>query len=104
MKICLFVVRNLLACHYSLFGYRETLKRMGHEVTECAFPGNQVQNVDNIRANMPTIEELKTFDVILVTYQEYVQPWLAQIYVFTDWSALKQSVPIIARFDESMDR
>lgn len=102
MKIALFLVRNMRACHYSLFGYRETLTRMGHEVLECPFPGNQVSDVEAVRRHMPSIEDLNRCDLVFVTYMEYTQPWLQEIYGLDAWK--KISVPIIARYDESMDR
>jgi glycosyltransferase involved in cell wall biosynthesis len=104
MKIALFTVHNLLACHYSLFGYRETLERMGHEVLDCSFPGNNVENVSVVAAKMPTIEQLMTCDLVLSTYHEYTHPWLSRIYTFKEWTALMQKVPVLARYDESMDR
>src|SRR6266436_5232350 len=75
---------------------------MGHEVLDCSFPGNLVQDVDNVRKRMPTIDELNQYDVVLSCYHEYIQSWLAAVYGFENWSKLK--VPVIARFDESMDR
>jgi hypothetical protein len=103
MRIALFVIKNYLACHYSLFGYRETLERMGHEVIECSFPSNQVQGWEQIAA--PTIEELQKCQVILSTYHEYVQPWLEKKYTLYEWQMkVMKSVAVLARFDESMDR
>jgi hypothetical protein len=102
MRVCLFTIRSVQACHYGLFGYRETLERMGHEVLNCSLPGNAVANVEYVRLHMPSIEGLNKCDCILVTYAEYATPWLAAIYGWEAWSKIK--VPIIARFDESMDR
>lgn len=102
MKVALFYIHNVLACHYALGGYKETLERMGHEVIDCPFPGNAVQNIDEVRKTLPTIEQLNTCDGILATYHEYAHPWLAAIYGFEAWSKLKP--PVIARYDESMDR
>lgn len=102
MKIALFTIHNFLACHYALFGYRETLERMGHEVLDCSFPSNAVQNWEQVPA--PTVEQLLTCDVVFSTYHEYVQPWLEKKYSFEQWSMLMGRVPVLARFDESMDR
>jgi glycosyltransferase involved in cell wall biosynthesis len=104
VKIALFLIRNVLACHYSLFGYKDTLERMGHEVLEVAFPSNQVQITGHVLQSMPTIEQLMECDVILSTYHEYVQPWLDKLYPFDRWKQLMSKVPVLARFDESMDR
>jgi len=101
MKIALFYPHNFLASHYALFSYRETLESMGHHVLDCPFPGNQVQNVDAVRRVLPSIEHLNHCDVVLSTFHEYVQPWLRAVYADA-WFSLK--VPVIARFDESMDR
>src|SRR5271170_4609060 len=101
MKIVLFVIKNPMACHYAIGGYVDTLTRMGHQVLDCSFPNNNVQNVEYMRKKMPTIAELNECDVILPTYMEYVQPWLEAIYG-DSWKAITK--PIIARYDESMDR
>jgi hypothetical protein len=102
MKIAVFYIKNPLACHYALFGYRETLEKMGHEVIECAFPSNRVDHTQDVR--YPLIETLEGCDVVLSTYHEYVQPWLSKIYTFPEWEGLMKKVPVVARFDESMDR
>jgi hypothetical protein len=74
---------------------------MGHEVVDYAFPGNQPHDVDRIRAEAPSIDRLNSSDLILSTYHEYIVFWLAAIYR-DEWKKIK--VPIVARFDESMDR
>jgi len=102
MRIALFVIRNYLACHYALFGYRETLERMGHEVINCSFPSNQVQNWQQVPA--PAIEVLQECDLVLSSYHEYMQPWLEKKYSLYQWQQLMKKVPVLARFDESMDR
>lgn len=102
MKIALFYPKNYLASHYALFSYRETLERMGHQVLDCPFPGNQIHDLENVKKRMPPIEVLNQCDVVLSTFHEYVQPWLLMVYGFENWSKLR--VPVVARFDESMDR
>lgn len=102
MRIALFVIHNFLASHYALFSYKETLTAMGHEVTQISFPSNEVHDVNTIREQMPAIDTLNSYDVIIVGFVEYVQPWLSAVYGFATWCKLK--VPVIARFDESMDR
>jgi Glycosyl transferases group 1 len=102
VKIALFYVHNLLACHYALFGYRETLERMGHEVLDIPFPQNAPVNVEQVP--VPTLQQLLDCDVVLSTYHEYVQPWLERKYPYEQWEALMATVPVLARFDESMDR
>jgi Glycosyl transferases group 1 len=107
VRVALFVVRNFLACHYALFGYRETLEELGHEVIEIGFPHNNAndqQAIDEMRPKMPSLEQLRSCDMVLSTYHEYVQPWLARFYGLDDWKQLMDSVPVLARFDESMDR
>lgn len=102
MKIALFYPVNMYAGWYACGGYLSALGRMRHEVVNCGLPGNQVKWVDELRKSLPTIEQLNTCDVVLSAYHEYVQPWLKQIYGFEAWSKLR--VPVIGRFDESMDR
>jgi hypothetical protein len=102
LKVALFYPHNYLASHYALFSYRETLERMGHQVLDCPLPGNQIHDLENVKKRMPPTDVLNQCDVILAGFFEYVQPWLAQVYGFENWSKLK--VPVIARFDESMDR
>lgn len=75
---------------------------MGHTVEEHAFPDNLPRDIEAWRTKMPTIGALNNSDVVLVTYAEYVQPWLNEIYGAEAWSRLM--VPVIARYDESFDR
>lgn len=103
-RIALFYIHNPLACWYAIGGYVETLKRMGHEVLDCPMPGNQVVNVAATAAKMPKIEELMECDVVISAYHEYVQPWLSHLYSRPEWVALMNKVPVLARYDESMDR
>lgn len=102
MKIVLYYPFNMYAGWYTIGGYQNALKRLGHDVLVCALPGNNVQNVDAVRLDAPTLKQLNEADVVLSTYHEYVQPWLKAIYGFERWSSIK--TPIVARFDESMDR
>jgi len=102
MRIALFTIHNLLACSHALFGYHDTLQRMGHKVFEFSFPGNAVQDAGAIAARMPKISDLNQMDAVLVTYAEYTNAWLAAIYGLDSWKGLH--VPVIARYDESMDR
>jgi hypothetical protein len=110
MKVAIFYVKNLYACHYALFGYKETLEEMGHQVLECALPSNLIpedlpQLFRSGQIKVPTPDELLSCDIILSTYHEYVQPWLERLYSLEDtWSPIMAQVPVIARFDESMDR
>jgi len=101
MKVALFYPKNVLASWYTLGGYRLALERLGHEVVDCPLPGNQVANVDHVRARMPTLEKLGEQDVVISAFHEYVQPWLEALYG-QDWN--KRKFPVIARFDETMDR
>jgi hypothetical protein len=101
MRIALFYPKNLYASWYALGGYKLALERLGHEVVDLPFPGNEVANIEVFRAIFPTIETLNGCDVILSMFHEYVQPWLEAIYGAT-WKTL--TTPVIARFDESMDR
>jgi len=102
MKIALYYPRNWLASWYTLGGYVNTLQDMGHDVIDCPFPGNQVHNVDQVRAAMPTIDQLNSCDCVLLMFMEYIQPWLAAVYGLELWQHVK--VPIVARYDESFDR
>ena len=102
MKIALYYPHNWLASWYTLGGYANTLRDMGHEVIDCPFPGNLVHDVDNVRSRMPTIDQLNSVDCILLMFMEYIQPWLASVYGLELWKHVK--VPIVARYDESFDR
>jgi hypothetical protein len=105
VKIALFYPRNVLASWFTLGGYRLTLERMGHEVLDCPFPGNhpgvQLPGIQFLRNKMPSIEDLNSCDVVISAFHEYTQAWLADVYEGR-WKDLK--VPVIARFDETMDR
>lgn len=102
MRIALFYPHNMMACHYATGGYRAALESMGHEVFDCPFPGNMVNPA--VLASVPSIEDLQGCDVILSTYHEYTQPWLQAIYTYPEWVMLMRERPVLARFDESMDR
>jgi hypothetical protein len=104
MRVALFTINNFLAGTAATFGYRETLERMGHEVLPARLPGNQVQVTPELLAECPTIEQLMECDLVLSTHHEYVQPWLEAMYPFAAWDKLMSKVPVLARFDESMDR
>ena len=71
---------------------------MEHEVLDCPVPGN---TVDLNKVKMPTIEELNSCQCILITFAEYMQPWLEASYG-ANWKRVK--VPKVARYDESFDR
>jgi hypothetical protein len=105
VKIALFQPKSLFASWFSVGGYVSALTRMGHQVTEFAFPGNHVSNeaLAQVRPEMPTIGQLnEQFDVVLSAYHEYTQPWLSALFRHEQWKRL--TIPVIARFDESMDR
>lgn len=101
-KIAIFYPHNFLAGWRNLGGFRETLIRMGHEVLDCALPGNAVTAIDQVRPKMPTIAQLNGCEVVISFQHEYTQPWLAALYGYEAWSKL--TIPIVARFDESQDR
>src|SRR6185369_12831684 len=101
MKIANFYIRNTFAGWYAVGGYNLALDRLGLSFYDVPFPGNQVQSIEHVMKQVPSLELLKECDCILIHSFEYVQPWLAAIYG-PAWKELK--VPIIARFDESMDR
>lgn len=101
-KIAIFYPFNVFASHYALGGYVDCLRRMGHTVLDCRLPGNQIQDMVRVCKSLPEIDELNTCDVVISSFHEYVVPWLNAVYGFERWTTLK--VPVIARFDESMDR
>ena len=102
MRLAIFYPRNYLAGYFSLGGYASAVARMGHEVIDCPLPGNVPHAIDEIRAKLPTIEQLDGCDAVVSFYHEYTQLWLREIYGLAAWSVIKHKV--VARFDESMDR
>ena len=104
MKIALFYPMNVMASWYALGGYSAALERLGHTVLDCPFPGNQVAGVELLRQVMPSMDDLAGCDVVLSMFHEYTQPWLAALYGEEAWLALMEKVPVVGRFDESMDR
>ena len=102
MKLAIFFPRNTFAGWASLGGYTQTLRRMGHDVTECVLSGNQPHDIVPMRAKLPTIAQLAACDAVISFYHEYTQPWLAALYGLEAWAPLVEKT--IARFDESMDR
>ncbi len=101
MKLAIFYPRNTYAGWYSLGGYGQTLARMGHHVIDCWLPGNQPHDLESQRLRLPALQTLDGCDAVLSLYHEYTQPWLKAVYG-EDW--LKLAAPVIARYDESMDR
>lgn len=101
-RIAIFTIKNVYAGWYSAGAYAEALRRMGHKVLECPLPGNQVQNLDEVKNTVPAISELNRCDLVMSLMHEYVQPWLAAIYGLNEWKRLK--VPVVAKMEESMDR
>lgn len=101
MKLAIFYPRNTLAGWYSLGGYADTLRRMGHEVLDVWLPGNEPHPDTDLAARLPKVEDLESCQAVLSLYHEYTQPWLAYVYG-EKWLELK--VPTVARYDESMDR
>lgn len=95
-----------MASWLSLGGYRATLEQMGHEVIDCSLPGNhpgvKLPQIGILRQRMPTINQLNECDAIISFFHEYTQLWLEDLYE-TEWHE-KRTAPVIARFDESMDR
>lgn len=104
MKVCIFYPKNFYASWYALGGYAETLARMGHDVTDCPFPGNQVQNVEETRARLPGAADLASHDLVISFFHEYTQPWLKNVYGEEMWKRIMQETTVLARFDETMDR
>jgi len=104
MKIAIFYPKNLYASWYALGGYRTTLERLGYDVTDCPFPGNQVANTEELKKVYPSLEKLAEHDLIISFFHEYSQPWLSRLYDLEGWQRLMEKVPVVARFDESMDR
>jgi hypothetical protein len=105
MKICLFYPHNLFASWYALGGYVKSLKRLGHEIVDCPFPGNRVDDATatQLKSVFPTIDKINAgCDCVLSAYHEYSQPWLEAVYGEDDWKRL--TIPVVARYDESMDR
>jgi hypothetical protein len=104
MRIALFYPKNFYASWYALGGYREALSRMGHDVLDCPFPGNQIQQIEPLRKVMPSVDGLLSCDCVLSMYHEYSQPWLEALYGLEAWQRVMENVPVTARFDETMDR
>lgn len=106
MKIAIFYPNNMLAGWYSQGGYQQNLERMGHEVIDVAFPGNTPQLIEQLkeRGLVPELEKLLACDMVLSLYHEYTLPWLSAIYGFENWRKLMDTVPVVGRLDESMDR
>lgn len=102
MRIAIFYPKNIYAGWYAQGGYVNALKAMGHEVLDCFVPGNQPNDVDNVRKRLPTLEELDKVDLIISSYHEYMTPWYYGLYDLERW---KQLAPhVLGRFDESFDR
>jgi len=87
-------------------GVVNTLRRMGHEVIGAGLPqgGGDVdqRQFDAIKAKAPTLEQLKTQDLVIVSGSEHIGPWLDAIYAKYEWKNLP--VPKAAWYHESFSR
>ena len=88
MKVGMFCPQNPLAGQFANGGYRRTFEAMGHEVIDCALPGNVVQNVEQVKEKAPSLAALAEADVIVSFYHEYTQPWIQAIYGWEAWEKL----------------
>lgn len=104
MKVAIFYPMNVFASWYAIGGYSRAFEKLGHCGIDCPLPGNQPVNVEIVRTLLPTIEELATCDAVVSFFHEYTQPWLAALYGEEAWKKLMETTPVLARFDESMDR
>jgi glycosyltransferase involved in cell wall biosynthesis len=76
----------------------ETLRSLGHEVLEGVIPTDEHGAVLHqlsphqyirARASMPTLAQLESCDIVIVSGPEYIAVWLQTLYSKEDWSRLK---------------
>jgi glycosyltransferase involved in cell wall biosynthesis len=96
MRIARFNTGTILSS-WSYLAVAATLRSLGHEVIEGVVPTNDFGAVmyqltphqyRRAVAGMPTIEQLKSCDVILVSGPDFVSAWLQQLYGKEEWLRL----------------
>src|ERR1017187_3093076 len=84
MKIAYFHTGTILTS-WSIFSLASTMRALGHEVLDASIPTGangvvlrQVRptQLQQVRAELPTLHDLEGCDVILVAGPEYVATWL----------------------------
>lgn len=90
-------------------GIVKTLERMGIEVLAIPMPtaqgGERKQlemMMEHLKKTLPTIEELKRCDGIIVSGPEHIGPWVEVVYERYEWKLL--DVPTAAWLHESCER
>lgn len=96
MRIARFNTGTILSSWTNL-AVAGALRSMGHEVLEGVIPTNAHgavihqlgrQEYERAMGGMPTLDQLKTCDVILVSGPEYVAVWLNTLYGKEEWRKL----------------
>jgi hypothetical protein len=96
MKIAYFHTGTILTS-WSIFSLASTMRALGHEVLDASIPTGangvvlrQVRptQLQQVRAELPTLHDLEGCDVILVAGPEYVATWLNTLYGIDQWCKL----------------
>jgi len=96
---------------WSNLQFPNTLRSLGHEVIDGVIPINEYGQVmytlgphkyKKVMAGMPTLEQLRSCDVIFASAPEFYEPWLMMLYKAEDWRKLPARK--VAFFVESSER
>ena len=84
MKIAYFHT-NTIRSSWTLWAAARTMRRLGHEVLDCAVPtdhnGRVIPRAIGFKpAGFPTLAELRTCDRVIVCASEYCDLWLREFY------------------------
>ena len=107
-KIAVFFPKTHLAAWSLTGGLCSTLRRMGHEVTECPTPpAPRVEEIPQymltqLKESLPSLDALKQQDAILVSGPEHISVWIDLVYGMYDWKHVPK-VPKAAWYHESSD-
>jgi len=96
MRIARFNTGTILSS-WSYLAVASALRSLGHEVFEGVIPTNDFGAVMHtltphqyrrVLASMPTLEQLRSCDIILVSGPDFVMAWLHQLYGIAEWRKL----------------
>jgi glycosyltransferase involved in cell wall biosynthesis len=101
---------NTILSSWTIWGAATVLRRMGHDVLDAPIPtnafGQVIRNMSSDEFNgyarhLPTLDDLRACDRIIVMGPEYIAPWLVTLYG-ENWRTLAS--PRVGIFLESTAR
>jgi Glycosyl transferases group 1 len=91
MRIAVFFPNTSVVGWSAARGIGQTLRRMGHDITDVAMPtaaeANAMQ-VEYVKSQLPPYEVLQKQDVLLVSGPEHIAPWIEHVWGMYEWKQL----------------